>query len=161
MSNWKSDDIIGGSGSRSTKESYYLSRHYLSSACPLKKNLSSNSLLIERSFSPRAFPVKIIQRTEENGRKVPFRVLHLEHSPTTRSTLEEKPLPIIRRVCPNVLPRTLLLSSSTSKRVESTGEIKEKGRSKAKSRARLERIQADAGRLTKEREAHVAGRIRI
>lgn len=130
MSNWKSDDIIGGSGSRSTKESYYLSRHYLSSACPLKKNLSSNSLLIERSFSPRAFPVKIIQRTEENGRKVPFRVLHLEHSPTTRSTLEEKPLPIIRRLCPNVLPRTLLLSSSTSKLhfSESTGGIKEKGR---------------------------------
>lgn len=92
---------------------------------------------------------------------MPFRVLHLEHSPTTRSTLEEKPLPIIRRVCPNVLPRTLLLSFSTLKRVESTGGIKEKGRSKAKSRARLERIQADAGRLTKEREAHVAGRIRI
>ena len=154
MSNWKSDDIIGGSGSRSTKESYYLSRHYLSSACPLKKNLSSNSLLIERSFSPRAFPVKIIQRTEENGRKVPFRVLHLERSPTTRSTLEEKPLPIIRRVCPNVLPRTLLLHFETR-------WIHGRNQGEGTSRARLERIQADAGRLTKEREAHVAGRIRI
>lgn len=157
MSNWKSDDIIGGSGSRSTKESYYLSRHYLSSACPLKKNLSSNSLLIERSFSPRAFPVKIIQRTEENGRKVPFRVLHLEHSPTTRSTLEEKPLPIIRRVCPNVLPTyspPLLLHFETR-------WIHGRNQEEGTSRARLERIQADAGRLTKEREAHVAGRIRI
>lgn len=62
--NWKFDDIIGGSGSRSTKESYYLSCHYLSSACPLKKSLSSSSLLIE--YAP--FPVKIFQRR----RKVAF-----------------------------------------------------------------------------------------
>lgn len=71
--NWKFDDIIGGSGSRSTKESYYLSCHYLSSACPLKKSLSSSSLLIE--YAP--FPVKIFQRR----RKVAF--------PSRKLTVEE------------------------------------------------------------------------
>lgn len=72
--NWKFDDIIeGGSGSRSTKESYYLSCHYLSSACPLKKSLSSSSLLIERSFS-----CQNLSTTEKSGfpRSLPSRKLN-------------------------------------------------------------------------------------
>lgn len=51
---------IGRSGPRSTKESYYLSYHYLTSACSRRKSLSSSHYLLNTLFS--YVPVKTFQR---------------------------------------------------------------------------------------------------
>lgn len=88
----------------------------------------------------------------------------LQHSTLA---VEEKPLPIKSRVHPLPHPLLLLLSHVETRRFHYEANRREgtfeENAEKAKSRARFcERIQADAGRLTKGREAHVAvGRIRI